>query len=582
MVQAWPMPFRVLGAGVLGPRPAFQPQQAMVAQFAPPPAPTQAQGWDHAELYSALQSTSVATQPPPSSADWFMDTGATTHMTSSSGNLPNPRPLPFSTHITVGNGAKLPATHTGAVTLPTSPYPLNLPGALVSPSLIYNLVSVRKLTRDNPITVEFDSRGFSVKDLSTKMVMLRCESADDLYKLRLPQHHALTASASIELWHAWLGHPGTDTLRQLLHNSAFTYNKSVEHVCSSYHLGKHTRLPFSTSKNISYNSDFKYYVVLLDDFTHYIWTSPMRVKSEVLPIIRSFHTYTRTQFQLPVLALQTDNGREFDSSAMRTLLDSHGTQFRLSCLYTSQQNGKAEWILRMINDCAEALNTATYLINRQPCRATGTATPHELLLGIPPNYNNLRTFGYLCYPNTAAVAPHKLYLRSMPCVFLGYPADHRGYRCLDTATRKVITSRHVVFDETQFPFHVPSIPIASPPPPPPPTYIYEGPVLLPAANHRDTSVSTLPIPAATAPLTTLATPTTVPSTTQAASPTASPPTSASSQAVIPPSTTAPAAPGHHMVTWAQDDTRQPSSKYAGYALAATAISPVPTSVHKAL
>ena len=47
----------------------------------------------------------------------------------------------------------------------------------------------------------------------------------------------------------------------------------------------------------------------------------------------------------------------------------------------------------------------------------------------------------------------------MPCVHLGYPADHRGYRCLDLQTRRVITSRHVVFDETQFPFRsAPPIP----------------------------------------------------------------------------------------------------------------------------
>jgi hypothetical protein len=42
--------------------------------------------------------------------------------------------------------------------------------------------------------------------------------------------------------------------------------------------------------------------------------------------------------------------------------------------------------------------------------------------------------------------PHKLSARSTPCVILGYPANHRGYRCLDLQTRQVITSRHVIFD----------------------------------------------------------------------------------------------------------------------------------------
>jgi hypothetical protein len=45
LVQAWPMPFRAPGVGMLGPRLSFQPQQAMTAQHLPnssgqlPPAP---------------------------------------------------------------------------------------------------------------------------------------------------------------------------------------------------------------------------------------------------------------------------------------------------------------------------------------------------------------------------------------------------------------------------------------------------------------------------------------------------------------------------------------------------------------
>ena len=91
---------------------------------------------------------------------------------------------------------------------------------------------------------------------------------------------------------------------------------------------------------------------------------------------------------------------------------------------------------------AEALNTASYLLNRRPCH---TSTPHELLLGVAPDYSVLRVFGCLCYPNTAATARHKLDARSAACVFLGYPSDHRGYRCFDLASCRVLTSRHVLF-----------------------------------------------------------------------------------------------------------------------------------------
>ena len=53
----------------------------------------------------------------------------------------------------------------------------------------------------------------------------------------------------------------------------------------------------------------------------------MRQKSEVLPILHTFFAYVRTQFGLPVLALQTDNDKEFDSVAVRQLLGSLGTTF---------------------------------------------------------------------------------------------------------------------------------------------------------------------------------------------------------------------------------------------------------------
>lgn len=35
---------------------------------------------------------------------------------------------------------------------------------------------------------------------------------------------------------------------------------------------------------------------------------------------------------------------------------------------------------------------------------------------------------------------------------MGYPSSHKGYRCLDLSTRRIIIQRRVVFDEFSFPF----------------------------------------------------------------------------------------------------------------------------------
>src|SRR6185436_17293441 len=79
-----------------------------------------------------------------------------------------------------------------------------------------------------------------------------------------------------------------------------------------------------------------------------------------------------------------------------------------------------------------------------------------------PRYVHLRVFGCACYPNTSATAPHKLAPRSTRCVFLGYSPDHKGYRCFDLTTRRVLISRHVVFDESDFPYSTSSTPSPDP------------------------------------------------------------------------------------------------------------------------
>jgi hypothetical protein len=69
----------------------------------------------------------------------------------------------------------------------------------------------------------------------------------------------------------------------------------------------------------------------------------------------------------------------------------------------------------------------------------------------PPDYTILRTYGCLCYPLLRPYANHKLSFRSKPCIFFGYGANQKGYRCLDPQTHKTYLSRNVVFYETHFP-----------------------------------------------------------------------------------------------------------------------------------
>ena len=79
-------------------------------------------------------------------------------------------------------------------------------------------------------------------------------------------------------------------------------------LCHTCQLGKHCRLPFSLSctktsrvfelihsdlltSPVTSLSGFKYYVLFLDDFSHFLWGFPLRAKSDVFTVIKNFRVY---------------------------------------------------------------------------------------------------------------------------------------------------------------------------------------------------------------------------------------------------------------------------------------------------
>jgi hypothetical protein len=150
-----------------------------------------------------------------------------------------------------------------------------------------------------------------------------------LYPLHLLASTALRAGLSSTLWHRHLGHPGQTVLAKL----PFACNKDTSSpLCHACQLGRHTRLPFRVLSSralscfdlihcdlwtspISSISGFKYYLVILDDHTHYLWAFPIRLKSDTFNTLANFFSYVKTQFGTPVKAIQCDNGHEFDYSS---------------------------------------------------------------------------------------------------------------------------------------------------------------------------------------------------------------------------------------------------------------------------
>ena len=171
-------------------------------------------------------------------------------MTSDSSNHTHNFISRYPSSIVVGNGSLLPVTSTGTATLP-GPFSLN--NVLVSPSLIKNLISVRQFTSDNNCSVEFDPAGCSVKDLESRRVLVRCNSAGPLYPLRLPAAAAFIVGAPSP-WHRRLGHPGHEIMTKLSSVIPSCNKELSTSLCHACQLGRHVRLPFTSSTSRASNN----------------------------------------------------------------------------------------------------------------------------------------------------------------------------------------------------------------------------------------------------------------------------------------------------------------------------------------
>ena len=140
-------------------------------------------------------------------------------------------------------------------------------------------------------------------------------------------------------------------------------------------------------------------------------------------------------------------------------MHSYDTIHQLTCLGTSQQNGKAEGKFRHILDTIRALllsakvptpfwgEAALHAINRIPSPIIQNQTPYERLFGSPPDYRHLHSFGSACFVLLQPHEHNKLEPRSRLCCFFGYDETQKGYRCYDPVSHRLRVSRNVVFWE---------------------------------------------------------------------------------------------------------------------------------------
>jgi hypothetical protein len=86
-------------------------------------------------------------------------------------------------------------------------------------------------------------------------------------------------------------------------------------------------------------SSYKYYLVVVDDFSHYSWTFPLRAKSDTFTTLRHFFAWVSTQFGLTIKVMQCDNGCEFDNTTARSFFLSNACLAPTPPLRTARLSG---------------------------------------------------------------------------------------------------------------------------------------------------------------------------------------------------------------------------------------------------
>jgi len=153
---------------------------------------------------SSVNSTSI-------SDDWYLDSGATVHLTSRLDWLENFSP-DANQQVGIANGTKLKSTGTGKISIPlSSKKTMNAFDVVHVPDLAINLLAVHKIAQEGK-TVLFDEQGCRIVNqqlkVNPKNVIATATAVNGLYCLDRLQSHSFAVMSTnfVNLWHRRLGH----------------------------------------------------------------------------------------------------------------------------------------------------------------------------------------------------------------------------------------------------------------------------------------------------------------------------------------------------------------------------------------
>ncbi|CAI7903208.1 unnamed protein product [Closterium sp. NIES-54] len=209
----------------------------------------------------------------------------------------------------------------------------------------------------------------------------------------------------------------------------------------------------------------RYFLVLKDRKTRYVWAYPLAQKSDALAAFQKWLPMAERQCKTTVQALRTDQGGEFLGHDFTLFLDGKGIIHDLTCPYTPEQNGMAEREMCSIVEAVRtmllhmgvqhhwwhlALAQAVWVRNRvEHASLPSGVTPYELAFRRKPDVSMVRVWGcMLQYMVPQSQRRGKLVPKARWGLHLGVSAASKGWTVLDLESNRLITTVEAVFYET--------------------------------------------------------------------------------------------------------------------------------------
>ena len=403
--------------------------------------------------------------------------------------------------VHLANKALIPVLGIGTVSLDTrvgdTRRRTELQGVLHVPALANALLSIRTLNRRH-LTVEFQpSQRCVIRSPSRQIIAESAPGTVALYELHLWLPSDAVANIaqrtlpapSFDLLHKRLAHASHGVLKQMITKGLVKGISDVGSIPNEIHCdaciqSKMTAAPFALGHKRAdttlgrVHSDLgefehlsiggcKYFGLIVDDRSAYLWVHPMKHKGEFAPWFIGMDKIFHNQHGHHVGIFRADGGGEFCNSELDSYFEEHGILKETTVPDTAAMNGVAERMVRALKekvravlkdrDCpdglwAEAILAVRYSINFTLTTSNGGITPYQAFFGIVPDISRLRVFYCDAWIHRSKKQGAKaLGDRGIQVKFIGYPEDVAAYKFWNPETRKTVVSRDPLFIETALP-----------------------------------------------------------------------------------------------------------------------------------